>query len=118
MLCPALRFALDAGGELSAQRVEPLAADLRPGRDGKSDARLNLVAGLIGIDFDDLKQRERVRRRWRRAQVAAAALVLAVGIGVAWMVISDYRQEARPGAAHFRHQRGDRDSGARACSST
>ena len=92
--CPALRFALDAGGALSAQRVEPLAADLRPGRDGKSDARLKLVAGLIGIDFDDLKQRERVRRRWRRAQVAAAALALAVGIGVSWMVISDYRQEA------------------------
>ncbi len=92
--CPALRFAVDAGGQLTTQRVEPLAADIRPEGDGKSHARLKLVAGLIGINFDDLKQREKLRQRWRRVQVATAAIALAVGVGASWKAISDYQQEA------------------------
>src|SRR5205807_2410440 len=75
--CPALRFALDAEGQITPQRLEPLAADVRAGRDGWWNARLKLVAGLIGVDFDDLKQREKMRRRWRAVQIAAAVLVLA-----------------------------------------
>lgn len=55
---------------------EPLAADLRPGMDGPRDALLKIVAALLGLRFDDLRQREQARRQKRLAAVAAG---LAVG---------------------------------------
>lgn len=51
--------------------VEPLAADWRPGQDGRSDAKLKIIAGLLDVRFDDLRQRE-ARRRQRRWVIAAA----------------------------------------------
>ncbi len=61
--CPALRFTVDTRGELTHERTEPIAADARPCADGKSNARLKLIAGLIGVGFDALKQREQHRRK-------------------------------------------------------
>lgn len=80
----ALRFDLDADGGLSDVRVEPVAADARPEADGPVDARLKLIAGLLGVNFNDLKRRELVaaRRRARIAQGIAggmAALAIAAG---------------------------------------
>jgi len=54
---------------------EPLASDIRPGRDGRTAARLKLLAGIIGVPFDDLRQREHVRRT-RRLMVASTLLGL------------------------------------------
>lgn len=54
--------------------AEPLAADLRV--DGKTSAKLKLIAGLTGLRYDDLRQRDQ-QRRIRRLAVAAVAL----GIG-------------------------------------
>ena len=93
--CPALRHQVDAEGRLTTEPVEPLAADIRPGNDRPSDARLKLVAGLIGINYDDLKQREKLRQRWRRVMAAAAAVALTIGIAGSWLAISDRAQEAR-----------------------
>src|SRR5579884_1014926 len=59
---PALRFEVGARGELSRSQTEPIAADARGGSDGKSNAKLKLLAGLLGVNFDDLKQRENERR--------------------------------------------------------
>ena len=56
--CPALRFAVDADGEPTHERTEPIAADVRAGKDGKASARLKIIAGLIDVGFDTLKQRE------------------------------------------------------------
>ncbi|HKV64857.1 MAG TPA: toll/interleukin-1 receptor domain-containing protein, partial [Rhodanobacteraceae bacterium] len=61
--CPALRFALDADGELSNRRAEPIAADVRLGHDSKPTAKLRLIAGMLGVGFDTLIQREAHRRR-------------------------------------------------------
>lgn len=73
----ALRFALDAHGELSdVPDTEVLAPDARPGKDGKQRAQLKLIAGLLAIDFDALFQRER-RRRQQNA-LALFGVVLAV----------------------------------------
>ena len=58
------------------ERLEPIAADARPGKDGKSNARTKLVAGLLGVDLDDLRHRERRRRRVRAFIAAAAAVLL------------------------------------------
>lgn len=54
---------------------EGLASDLRPGGDGKSAARLKLIAGVLGVPFDLLRQREHVRRT-RRLAVASSLFAL------------------------------------------
>jgi tetratricopeptide (TPR) repeat protein len=71
--CPALRFAVDANGALTRERAEPIAADARPHGDGKSNARLKVIAGLIDVGFDALKQREQHRRNRKWALLAAAS---------------------------------------------
>jgi tetratricopeptide (TPR) repeat protein len=71
---PALRFKLDANGNLSDTRTEPIAADARPGKDGKSNAKLKLIAGVLGVGFDSLRRREQQRRNRRLFVVACAAL--------------------------------------------
>ncbi|HET7161773.1 MAG TPA: toll/interleukin-1 receptor domain-containing protein, partial [Rhodanobacteraceae bacterium] len=60
--CPALRFVLDANGQPTSERTEPIAADARPGKDGKPNAKLKLIAGMLDVGFDALKQREQQRR--------------------------------------------------------
>src|ERR1700722_9119384 len=42
---PSLRFRLGSDGQLSDQRTEPIAADARPGKDGKNNAKLKLISG-------------------------------------------------------------------------
>lgn len=64
----------DAGGPLG----EPLAADARAQGDGFAPAFLKLVAGLLSLRYDDLRQREARRRQRRWTAVAAGASILAV----------------------------------------
>jgi eukaryotic-like serine/threonine-protein kinase len=73
---PALRFELDANGELSTRRTEPIAADARAGKDGKSNAKLKLISGLLDVGFDELRQREQQRRNRRMAAITALALMV------------------------------------------
>ncbi|MCK9366283.1 MAG: toll/interleukin-1 receptor domain-containing protein [Metallibacterium scheffleri] len=72
----ALRHRLGADGALGEERIEPIAADARAGKDGKTNAKLKLIAGMLDVGFDVLKQRE-LQRRARR-MTALAALALAV----------------------------------------
>jgi tetratricopeptide (TPR) repeat protein len=75
---PALRFQLDAGGGLTTLRTEPIAADVRPGKDGKANARLKLVSGLLDVGFDELRQREQQRAHRKLAWVAGLALLVMI----------------------------------------
>ena len=59
---PALRHPLGSDGQLSPEQTEPIAADVRPGKDGKINAKLKLIAGMLDVGFDQLKQRELQRR--------------------------------------------------------
>jgi tetratricopeptide (TPR) repeat protein len=80
---PALRFRLGPDGNLSSERTEPIAADARPGKDGKNNAKLKLIAGLLGVGFDALKRREQQRRQRRLFLVTCGAMtgmVLAIGL--------------------------------------
>jgi tetratricopeptide (TPR) repeat protein len=93
----ALRFHLRADGTLSDERGEPVAADLRPTGDGREDGVLKVIAGLLGVPFNELKRRELVaaRRRARIYQGIAAAMVALALFAVAggWMAVR-YAQHA------------------------
>ena len=56
---------------------EPLASDIRPGQDSRAVARLKLLAGITGLPYDELRQREQLRRQ-RRLAVLAAVLSFAL----------------------------------------
>ena len=70
----ALRFELGADGRLSMDPANPLAADARPGKDGRNLARLKLLAGLFGLPLDTLRQRETQRRHKRMLLITAASV--------------------------------------------
>jgi hypothetical protein len=86
---PALRYKLGTNGNLSAERTEPIAADARPGKDGRNNAKLKLIAGVLGVGFDGLRQREQ-RRRQRQlfaiASGAIAGMVLTSGLAAAALI--------------------------------
>jgi tetratricopeptide (TPR) repeat protein len=66
--------------ELDEDHVtEPLAADVRKGADGKSLAKLKLVAGLLGVRLDELRQREQHRKRKLQA-ISGLAIVATVAL--------------------------------------
>jgi hypothetical protein len=77
---------LTSQGELSDEPAEPIAADAREGKDGKRNALLKLIAGIVGVPYDELRQRERqrqIRQRIRLAASIAAGVLAAVLIYVA-----------------------------------
>jgi tetratricopeptide (TPR) repeat protein len=71
---PALRYKYDRRGHRTAKRAEPLAADMRGGPDAQRTGLLKLVAGMLGVDLDELVQRETTRRHRQMAWLAAASL--------------------------------------------
>ncbi|MGC8786937.1 MAG: toll/interleukin-1 receptor domain-containing protein [Anaerolineae bacterium] len=67
------------------KRIESIAADARRQGDGRANAKLKLLAGMLGVSFDALKQRD-AQRQIRRLQVmVAVAFVLVLAFaGLAW----------------------------------
>ena len=59
-----------------------IAADARPEGDGKNNAKLKILAGMLGVKFDALKQRDKRRRARRTLSLALAASVAFAAIGV------------------------------------
>lgn len=92
----ALRYRWSESGEATAMPTEPIAADAREGKDGRNNAQLKLLAGLLAVNYDDLKQRDHERRlrRARRIGIAAFALVV-VFAGLAVWAILAAREAAR-----------------------
>lgn len=90
---PSLRFEMDRDGGLSTRPAEPVASDVRPGKDGRTNAKLKLIAGLLGIGFDELKQREHRRQQRRLLLITAAALTGVLITGAlavtAWLARQD-----------------------------
>jgi hypothetical protein len=78
---PALLGAVGPDGEsIEGPQEEPLAADLRPDADGKDDAKLKLIAGVLGVPFNALRRREAAaaRHRLRITQAISAAMIALV----------------------------------------
>jgi WD40 repeat protein len=85
-----IRYRVGEDGELTSVRTEPIAADAREGKDGRENAKLKLLAGLLGVNYDELRQRDHERRLRRARLIGATALVL-MGIfaGLAsWAIIA------------------------------
>ncbi len=86
---PAIREGVDS---------EPLAADARPGQDGKQGAKLKLLAGLLDVPYDELRQREAARRQKRLAIIAAASsvgFIVTTGLAIAAVIARSQAEEAR-----------------------
>lgn len=75
-LSSALCHPLREDGTPGEGNIEPIAADVRPGKDGKHNAKLKLIAGLLEVEYDQLRRRELQRRNRRLAAVTALALVV------------------------------------------
>ena len=74
--------------------VEPIGADVRPGKDGRAAAKLKLIAGLLSVGLDELRRRERRRRFLRNLSWAAAALLSGVVLVSVWVVQQRDKREA------------------------
>lgn len=66
---------------LRLSAAQPLACNPREHRDGKSNCRLRLIAGMLGLTFDELKRRDRQRRIRRAVAFSVAGLVLVAVLG-------------------------------------
>jgi tetratricopeptide (TPR) repeat protein len=93
---PALIFRMGADGQLTDEPTEPIAADIRPGKDSKLDVKLKIVAGMLGVGLDELKQREAHRRHVRMMWLVSASIagmaITSTLAGAAWLA----RNEAEP----------------------
>ena len=67
----AVRRKIDQAGNLIDEIDEPGAADLRESGDGEKNALLKIVAGLLGIGLDEIKQRHMIARQRKLAVIAS-----------------------------------------------
>jgi tetratricopeptide (TPR) repeat protein len=79
---------------------EPIAADVRRSGDGKAGARLKLVAGILGVSFDKLVQRDQQRSYLRMAAIAAGAVFAFVVLTVFTLVAVTSRRDAEAQRSH------------------
>jgi tetratricopeptide (TPR) repeat protein len=95
--------ALTAPAEPGGPPLEPMAADARPQGDGRKNAMLKVAAGLLGVGFDALRQRDTRRRQRRLVGLAAGSL----GIASITIVLAIYAWIARGEAQERRAQAED-----------
>lgn len=89
------RMTPDASGVLREMPAEPLAADLRPETKAKRKAELlRIIAAVADCNYDDLRQRERARKRKRIASIAASTVAVLGIIGALALQASTASQEA------------------------
>jgi tetratricopeptide (TPR) repeat protein len=103
---PALRAPPDA----TPAAAEPIAADARTDKDGRRNAKLKLIAGMLDLNFDSLKQRDLQRRHRRMSVIAALALAVAAGMGSLAIIAMQARHAAvvaRADAERRQHQAED-----------
>lgn len=83
------------GDALSGDKLEPLAADARKGKDGFRNAWLKIVAGMIGVTPGQIIDRDKRRRRERTIASVAAGLTsaLAVALSLAFLDARNWRSD-------------------------
>ena len=81
------------GDALSGDKLEPLAADARKGKDGFRNAWIKIVAGMIGVTPGQIIDRDRKRRRQRRTLLVAGGSLslLLLALAGAWVDARTWR---------------------------
>jgi WD40 repeat protein len=92
---PALRHRIGPGGTLTEERVEPVAADARPEADGEENARLKVIAGILGVGFGQLKQRDLEAQRRRLQKLAAISGSVALALAALTVLSLYFARQAR-----------------------
>ncbi len=100
----ALRFSMGDDGQLSANPVEPIAADYRREADGRRLATQKLIAGLTGLKLDELVRREAQRRIARATAIASVAVGGMVVTGGLAFYANTLRIEANAQRAIAEHE--------------
>ncbi len=90
---PALRFEVDASGQVTDRPSEPLGLDLRT--QPFERVRVRLIAGLLGINFDELWNRDRRRKQRNTTLAALGGGAAAAALGVAGFFWLQDREGAR-----------------------
>ena len=67
---PAVKYAVNESGDVGTESAEPIAADARESGDGRARALAKVVAGLLGVAFDEITRRAEQTRRRRLATLA------------------------------------------------
>lgn len=107
-----IRHAVADGSGQTRERielVEPLAADVRP-RPGESAremrrlAKLRMLACILGVPFDDLRQRE-LERRIRKLTLAGIAMGLLITLMGALSAIAVYQRHSAVTMSNLAQQR-------------
>ena len=86
---PAVRFRVDEKGEITDERTEPIAADARKGKDGRLNAKFKLLAGILDVGYDELKQRERQRQRLQRVRLVGGVTLLVLLASMIYVGLAD-----------------------------
>ena len=94
---PALIFQMGDDGQLTDIPTEPIAADVRPGKDSRLDVKLKIIAGMLGVGLDELKRRE-AQRRHRRLMMLVTASIAGMAItstlaGAAWLARNEAERQ-------------------------
>ncbi len=90
---PALRYELSADGTISDRPVTLRGPDLRDSGDGKSLGLAKVIAGLTGIDTEEILRRaERTRRRHNRFWGALAGVFLLVAVAAGGSAVYAWQQ--------------------------
>jgi hypothetical protein len=80
---------LEPGEETGSTHSEPLAADVRRGKDSKRNAMLRLVSGILGVDYDQIKQRDRQRQRRGRLVLWSFFFTTLVLLSLSYILVCD-----------------------------
>ncbi|HWJ05290.1 MAG TPA: toll/interleukin-1 receptor domain-containing protein [Steroidobacteraceae bacterium] len=97
-LPPALRFEVEDGRVTDRPAAEPLAADIRRGQDSRVDASLKIIAALLDVPLDRLRQRDVARRHRRLAWMGLASTVgcfVLAGLAIAAWVARNEAERQR-----------------------
>ncbi len=90
-----VRFQVTDDGQITSVRTEPIAADARKDRKDKRRALIKLVASIIDVPFDELWQRDQVRKtRQLTGSIIAASMLAFLFAGIA-LVAVNARNDAR-----------------------
>ena len=81
---------------------EPLAADVRKSKDGKTNAKLKIIAAMFGVTFDEVRRREDQRRFQRRVRMTLALGFSTVALAAAYLIALDAGIGAPGGAAFIK----------------